>query len=104
MLRHGIRQGWLASGALWALLFDPVVRRLIAWFPRVDLQAALGSVVVGLRAFVPVLLEMRLAVVLLHAGKTKVLVLSDRGGFDLRRRLADIPMAGSFVFRGAAFI
>lgn len=62
-----IKQGCLASGALWAPLFDPMVRRLVAALPphgyavacfADDLAAALGKVVLGLRRLIPVLLEM----------------------------------------------
>lgn len=82
LLRRGIKQGCPASGALWTLLFDPIVRLLVATLPphgyeltcfADDFATALGNLVLGLRLLVPVLLEMLPAAGLaLHAGRTKV--------------------------------
>lgn len=88
VLRRGIKQGCPASGALWALLVDPIVRRLVASLPprgyartcfADDLATALGNATVGLRVLIPVLLEMRLAAgLVVHASKTQLLNFSDR--------------------------
>lgn len=106
-LRRGIKQGCPASGALWALLFDPMVRRLVSELPphryvltcfADDFATALGNAVLGLRLPIPVFLEMLPAAGLaVHEGKTKVLTYSSSSDFGLRRRLADIPMAESFT-------
>lgn len=34
VLRRGIKQGCPAGGALWSLLFDPIVRRLVSSLAR----------------------------------------------------------------------
>lgn len=56
-IRRGILQGCLASGSLWAILFDPIVRALMAAHPEPrgsltafadDLAAAFINVVAGL--------------------------------------------------------
>lgn len=88
-------------------MFDLVVTRLVnARPPRGysltcfadDLAAALGNAISGLRALVSVLLEMRPAAgLVLQVRETKLLNFSDRDDFELRRRLADIPLAGSFA-------
>lgn len=58
-VRRGIKQGCPASGTLWSLLFDPILRRLVFTLPSVgysltcfadDLATALGNVMLGLRA------------------------------------------------------
>lgn len=106
-LRRSIKQGCPASEAMWALLFDPIVRRLAAALPPCeyaltcfadDLATALAKAVLGLLLLVPFRLEMLLAArFALHAGKTRAINFSASSDFDIRRRFADIPLAGSFV-------
>lgn len=69
-------------------------------------MAALGNMVKGLHALIPMLLEMGFAAGLfLHANKTKLLNLSDHGDFEAKRGIADIPMASSFeVSRRGAYL
>lgn len=63
-IRRGIRQGCPSSASLWAPLFDPLVRSLIAVIPPAlglagcfadDLACAFRDVVEGLRRALPVL-------------------------------------------------
>lgn len=65
-VQRGIRQGCPSSGSVWALLFDPVVQRLIAAPPSPhdsltcfadDLAASLIKLGAGLRSLLPVFLE-----------------------------------------------
>lgn len=61
----------------------------------------MGNVVRGLRALMPVLLEMGPAAGLdLHVGKTRVLNYSSASTFAMRRALEDVPMASSFIIAG----
>lgn len=105
-LRRGIEHGCPVSGALWSVLFDPIVRRPVASLPPQgyslacfadDLAAALCNALIGLRALIPVLLETGAAEgLILHAGKPKLLSFSSVSDFALRRALADVPVASSF--------
>lgn len=84
--QRGIRQACPTSGPIWALLFDPVVRRLVAALPSPhdsrtcfvdDRSASLLRLSDGVRRWMPVFFEACVAIGLeLHCKKCAVVTTS----------------------------
>lgn len=105
---RGIKQGCPSSGSVWAILFDPIVRRLVANVRECDTRAMMSALagdlaaaffdsVVGLQALAPALQEMRLAAGLaLSHSKCCVVNFSVNSNFRMQRALnenAGLPFA-----------
>lgn len=98
-VRRGFLQVCPASGSLWALCFDPVVRALAHAHPEPqgfltafadDLASAFVNMMSELDPIMEVFLRLPLATGLhLHIPKVKVVSYSGLTSFDLRRRLLD---------------
>lgn len=110
-IRRGIRHGCPTSGSVWALLFDPVVRCLSMALPSPhdsltcfadDLAAALVQLGAGLRALLPVFLEVFLARLSLNSGKCAVVNFSGQPNHSIKRVLHDVPGASQFLVVGSA--
>lgn len=111
-IRRGILQGCPASGSLWAILFDLVVRALVCAHPEPqgsltafadDLAAAFVNILRNFSPAMEVFVRLLLATGLqLHIPKVKVVNYSGLSDFDLRRRLHDCTAACAFGVAGSA--
>lgn len=106
-IQRGILQGCPASGSLWAILFDPIVRSLAAANPKPggsltafadDLAAAFINVLLALRPLMDIFTALPRATGLnLHVPKIVVWNNGACSDFELSRRLHD--RLGSVVLR-----